>query len=61
MFTPVGHSGQKVQASFAVPSAVNLLPGFHVDGTWNVPTTLTSVACVPLGKKQAKNRESDDE
>jgi hypothetical protein len=31
---------QKVQARSAVPSAVKLLPGFWVDGTWNVPTTL---------------------
>jgi hypothetical protein len=26
-----------------VPFAVKLLPGFQVDGTWNVPTTLTFV------------------
>jgi len=29
-----------------VPSAVELLPGFRVDGTRNVPTTLTFVGCV---------------
>ncbi len=34
------HSRQKVQARFAVPFAVELLPEFLVDGTWNVPTTL---------------------
>jgi hypothetical protein len=28
-----------VQARTAVPFAVELLPGFQVDGTWNVPTT----------------------
>ena len=36
-----GHSRPKVQARSAVPFAVELLPGFQVDGTWNVPTTLT--------------------
>ena len=34
------HIRQKVQARSAVPFAVELLPGFQVDGTWNVPTTL---------------------
>ncbi len=29
---------KKVQARSAVPFAVELLPGFQVDGTWNVPT-----------------------
>jgi len=61
MSAPVGHSGQKLQARSTLPFAVKLLPGFQVDGTWNVPTTLTLVGCVPLGKKPAKNRESDDE
>ena len=37
-----------------MPFAVKLLPGFQVDGTWNVPTTLNLVGCVPLGKEQAK-------
>jgi len=35
---PLRHSRQKVQARSAVPFAVKLLPGFQVDGTWNVPT-----------------------
>ncbi len=29
-----------MQVRSAVPFAVKLLPGFQVDGTWNVPTTL---------------------
>jgi len=29
-----------------VPFAVELLPGFQVDGIWNVPTTLTFAGCV---------------
>ena len=37
-----------MQAGSAVPFAVKLLPGFQVDGTWNVPTTLTFVSCVLL-------------
>ena len=37
---------QKVQARSAVPFAVKLLAGFFVDGTWNVPTTLTFVGSV---------------
>jgi hypothetical protein len=32
--------------SSAVPFTVKLLPGLQVDGTWNVPTTLTFVSCV---------------
>jgi hypothetical protein len=36
-----GNSRQKVQARSAVPFAVKRLPEFQVDGTWNVPTTLT--------------------
>ncbi len=35
----------KYQARSAVPFAVMRLPGFQVDGTWNVPTTLTLVRC----------------
>jgi len=35
------HSRQKVQARSAVPFVVELLSEFQVDGTWNVPTTLT--------------------
>jgi len=34
------HSRQNVQARSSVPIAVELLSGFQVDGTWNVPTTL---------------------
>jgi len=45
-----GHSRPKVQARSAVPFAVELLPGFQVDGTWNVPTTLTFVSCVNLAR-----------
>ena len=30
-------------ARSALPFAVELLPGFQVDGTWNVPTTLFRV------------------
>ena len=30
--------------------AVELLPGVQVDGTWNVPTTLTLVGCVRQDK-----------
>jgi hypothetical protein len=45
----VRHSRQKVPARSAVPFAVKLLPGYHVDGTWNVLTTLTFVGCVMLG------------
>ena len=44
MSAPVGHSGQKLQARSALPFAVRLLPGFQVDGTWNVPTTSDFVA-----------------
>ena len=32
-----------------MPFAVTLLPVFLVDGTWNVPTTLTFVGCVAPG------------
>ncbi len=32
-----------MQARSAVPFTVELLPGFQVDGTWNVPTTLFQV------------------
>ena len=39
---------QKVQARSAVPFAVKLLPRFLVDGTWNVPTTLTFVGCAEM-------------
>ena len=42
----IRHSRQKVQARSAVPFAVELFPGFQVDGTWNVPTTLTLGGCV---------------
>ena len=44
------HSQQKVQARSAVPFVVELLLGCQVDGTWNVPTTLTfsvvSLSCI---------------
>jgi hypothetical protein len=30
----------KGAGTLRVPFAVELLPGFQVDGTWNVPTTL---------------------
>ncbi len=39
------YSRQKVQARSAVQFAVELLTGFQVDGTWNVPITLTWVGC----------------
>ena len=32
-----------------MPFAIERLPGFQVDGTWNVPTTLTFVGCVHKG------------
>ena len=31
-----------------MPFAVKFLPSFSVDGTWNVPTTLTFVGCIPV-------------
>ncbi len=37
---PFAATSDKVAGTLRVPFAVELLPGFQVDGTWNVPTTL---------------------
>ena len=43
-----------------MPFAGKLLPGFQVEGTWNVPTTLTFVGCVLLPARKVPGIERSD-